>query len=87
MNKTTSLLAISMLTAMLLLTVPPVQAVTYSAHTIDLTGLWHVWITVDTTRGTLRVEWAEPCIPFGYYPFGSYIHMGDPLFWLWNPSP
>lgn len=87
MKKTPSLLAITMITAMILLTVPSVQAITYSSHATDATGCWHVWVTVDTTAETLKVEWAEqPFLVLGYWFFGSYIHVwdGDGHIYWWD---
>ena len=77
MKKTASLLAITMITAMIMLTVPSVQAITYSSYATDLTGCWKVWLTVDTTARTLEVKWAKPFLGLSYWPFGSYIHVWD----------
>ena len=89
MKKTASLLAITMITAMIMWTVPSVQAITYSSYATDLTGCWKVWLTVDTTARTLEVKWAEPFLGLSYWPFGSYIHVWDDdghIYWVWCSS-
>jgi len=65
-----------MITAMIMLTVPSVEARVWSAHA-DYLSLWHVDIIVDTDADTLKVKWAEPFLGLSYWPFGSYIHVWD----------